>query len=524
MNTFERLDLIIDKGTFVPYEDDIDSGRVYVDEAYQAKIERHRARYGLKEAVLTGRADICGHYVAIGIMDARFLRASMGYYVGEKITRLFEHATKERLSVILFCASGGARVQEGIISLLQMQKTSQACARHGKEGLLYISVLTNPTFGGVTASFATLADIVVAEENAMIGFAGQRVIEQTTGEKLPEGFQTAHFQKEQGLVDEVVSDKDMKEYIARLLTAFDSTRGKKSGEPVGGALNNSNEDTIKEAIQENPQKAITRTKADDAKEAWKNVRLARKITRPTTLEYINILFDDFTLLHGDRISGDDTAVVGGIGFFYGRPVMAIGQQKGKKDIKEAIYRNWGMVSPAGHHKAMRLMRLAEKFRIPLVFFVDTMGAACGKEAEEMGQADTIARMLAVASELKTLTLSIVVGEAGSGGALAFSVANEVWMLEHSVYSVITPEGYASIVWKDIEKKSEAADAMKMCASQLYDNEVIDRIIPEPEPVTADNLPKICKQLSKELENFFDKYSNKSIEEIVERRYERFRRF
>ncbi len=507
MNTFERLDLIIDKGTFIPYEDDIDSGRVYVDEAYQAKIDRHRARYGLEEAVLTGRADICGHNVAIGIMDARFLRASMGYYVGEKITRLFEHATNERLSVILFCASGGARVQEGIVSLLQMQKTSQACTRHGKEGLLYISVLTNPTYGGVTASFATLGDIVIAEENAMIGFAGQRVIEQTTGEKLPEGFQTAQFQKDEGLVDEVVSDKDMKEYLARLLTAFDGSNG----------------NTIKDILGDTQEAAI-RWEADATIEAWENVRLARKITRPTTLEYINLLFDDFTLFHGDRFSGDDTAVVGGIGFFNGRPVMAIGQQKGKKDIDEAVYRNWGMVSPSGHHKAMRLMKLAEKFQIPVVFFVDTMGAACGKEAEEMGQAETIARMLAVASELRTLTLSIVVGEAGSGGALAFSVANEVWMLEHSVYSVITPEGYASIVWKDIEKKSEAADAMKMCASQLYDSEVIDRIIPEPEPVTAENLSKICLQLSKELENFFDRYSNKSIEEIVERRYERFRRF
>ncbi len=509
MNTFERLEAITDKGTFVPYEDEIDVGRVYVDEAYQAKIERHRQRYGLNEAVLTGKAEISGHGIALGIMDARFLRASMGYFVGEKITRLFEHATKERLPVVLFCASGGARVQEGIISLLQMQKTSQACVRHGKEGLLYISVLTNPTFGGVTASFATLADIVIAEENALIGFAGQRVIKQTTGETLPEGFQTAQFQKEQGLVDEVVGNEKMRGYLANLLDVFTGTNSAYVHE-----LPSANHVSEKAADEEQ----VT------SHEAWKNVKLARKITRPTALEYINRLFDDFTELHGDRISGDDTAVVGGVGFFRGRPVVAIGQQKGKKDVQEALYRNWGMVSPSGHHKAMRFMKLAEKFGIPVGYFVDTMGAACGKSAEEMGQADAIAKMLGMASELKTLALSIIVGEAGSGGALAFAVANEVWMLEHSVFSVITPEGYASIVWKDIERKSEAAETMGMCASQLYDNKVIDRIIPELEPVTADNLDLVCQQLSADLEIFFDKYSSMTKEEIVENRYERYRRF
>ncbi|MBE5827072.1 MAG: acetyl-CoA carboxylase carboxyl transferase subunit beta [Butyrivibrio sp.] len=512
MNTYERLNSITDKDSFAAYEDDIDTGRVVVDDEYRAKIERHRKRYELYEAVLTGRAAIGGHNVAIGIMDARFLRASMGYYVGEKITRLFEHATKEKLPVVLFCASGGARVQEGIASLLQMQKTSQACVRHGQEGLLYISVLTNPTFGGVTASFATLADIIIAEEGALIGFAGKRVIEQTTGETLPEGFQTARFHKEHGFVDEVVSNLRMRDYLTNLLDVFGKAgRRNIAQKPLTGAgyhLTDPSEDPEAYAFSE----------------AWKNVKLARKITRPTALEYMCKLFTDFTQLHGDRVSGDDPAVVGGIGFFKGRPVISIGQQKGKQDIQEAIRRNWGMASPSGHHKAIRLMKLAEKFGIPVVLFVDTMGAACGRGAEEMGQADIIAKMLGCASELKTLTLSIIVGEAGSGGALAFAIANEVWMLEHSVYSVITPEGYASIVWKDSEKKKEAADAMGMCASSLYEKKVIDRIIPEPEPVTADNLDEICKQMSAELEDFFARYDSMTGEEIAECRYERYRRF
>ena len=510
MNTFERLHSITDADTFAPYDDDIDVSRAAADGEYKAKIERNRERTGLYEAVLTGRADISGHNVAIGIMDARFLRASMGYYVGEKITRLFEHATEERLPVVIFCASGGARVQEGITSLLQMQKTAQACTRHAQEGLLYISVLTDPTYGGVTASFATLADIIIAEENALIGFAGQRVIRQTTGETLPEGFQTAQFHKEHGFVDEVVSGKDMRAYLSVLLNAFDGNMAADD----------------KRERSSGHDRAVLAADAETAtvSEAWKNVKLARKMSRPTALEYMNGLFDSFTELHGDRISGDDPAIVGGIGFFRGKPVMSIGNQKGKKDVQDAIRRNWGMASPSGHHKVMRLMKLAEKFSVPVVFFVDTMGAACGKDAEEMGQADIISETLGTASWLKTLTLSIIVGEAGSGGALALAIANEVWMLEHSVYSVITPEGYASIVWKDSERKKEAADAMGMCASSLYENRVIDRIIPEPEPLTTEDLEEVCSRLSEELVDFFARYGQMSAEEMVEKRYERYRRF
>ena len=534
MNAFERLDSIADKDTFVPYEDDIDDGRLIADDEYRAKIQRNRDRYGLYEAVLTGTADINGHRTAIGVMDARFLRASMGYYVGEKITRLFERATKDRLAVIIFCASGGARVQEGITSLLQMQKTSQACAGHAREGLLYISVLTDPTYGGVMASFATLADIIIAEENAHIGFTGERVIRQTTGETLPEGFQTAQFHKEHGFADEVVSEDNMKAYLSVILEAFD---GKATSAAVDKAPEGDKKPETDKASEtdEKPEadkvpetdKALETDKAsetDSPRGSWDNVKLARKITRPTALEYMNELFDRFTELHGDRISGDDPAVVGGIGFFRGRPVMTIGNQKGKKNVQEAIRRNWGMASPSGLHKAVRLMKLAEKFSLPVVFFVDTMGAACGKNAEEMGQAGVISETLAAASWLKTLTLSVIVGEAGSGGALVFAIANEVWMLEHAVYSVITPEGYASIIWKDSERKKEAADAMGMCASSLYGQQVADRIIPESEPVTAESLGEICSRLSVELEDFFAGYSHMTAGEIVEERYERYRRF
>ena len=555
MNIFERINSIADVGTFNEYEDDIDIGRTYINEDYQAKIERHRNKYGINEAVITGKARVCGHDVAIGIMDARFLRASMGYYVGEKITRLFERAGNEDLPVIMFCASGGARMQEGIISLMQMQKTSQACVRHGMKGLLYISVLTNPTMGGVTASFATLADIIIAEENALIGFTGKRVISQTTGEVLPEGFQTADFQKEHGLVDEVVAESDMKEYLGKILDIatckgkaaricvnpndkclnIDATMSQHQNSVIDNKLKESRykiDDIVSndngKCNRENKKDSIVNCKDNQNKKikesAWDNVRLARKFSRPTALDYIDELFDGFVELHGDRICADDHAAVAGLATFNGRPVVVIGQQKGKPGIEEALYRNWGMVSPSGHRKVIRILKMAEKFKFPVVMFVDTMGAACGKNAEEMGQANAISNILAIASELKTATLSIIIGEAGSGGALSFSVANEVWMLEHSVFSVITPEGYASIVWKDSERKSEAAEIMGMCADSLLEQNVIDRIISESEPVTKENLKEICYEISKNMDDFFDKYCAMSREEIVERRYERYRKF
>ena len=524
MNIFERINAIADYGSFMEYKDDIDVSRAYINEDYQSKIERHRKKYGIDEAVITGSALIFGHKAAIGIMDARFLRASMGYYVGEKITRLFERAANEELPVIMFCASGGARMQEGIMSLMQMQKTSQACMRHSQRGLLYISVLTNPTMGGVTASFATLADIIIAEENALIGFTGQRVISQTTGEVLPEGFQTAAFLKEHGFADEVVAESDMKEYLGKLLHNFSG----KSADEI--TYKNKYENTCESKYVKTDESACQSNNRGSSmgkawkESAWENVRLARKVTRPTALDYIEELFDGFVELHGDRICGDDHAVVSGIATYKGQPVVVLGQQKGKPGIEEALYRNWGMVSPSGHRKVIRILKMAEKFKFPVVMFVDTMGAACGKNAEEMGQANAISNILAIASELKTATLSIIIGEAGSGGALSFSVANEVWMLEHSVFSVITPEGYASIVWKDSERKSEAAEIMGMCADSLLEQNVIDRIISESEPATKENLKEICYEISKNMDDFFDKYCAMSREEIVERRYERYRKF
>lgn len=254
---------------------------------------------------------------------------------------------------------------------------------------------------------------------------------------------------------------------------------------------------------------------------WDKVKLARHINRPTSSDYISKIFDSFIELHGDRYYGDDNAVVAGIAKFNNQNITVIGQQKGK-NLKENKKRNYGMPRPEGYRKALRLMKQANKFKRPIILLVDTPGAFCGIEAEERGQGEAIARNLYEMSDLQVPILSIVIGEGGSGGALAFGVSNEVWMLENSIYSVISPEGFASIIWKDGKKAPEAAGLLKLTAHDLLELNIIDKIIEEPEELTLDSMDDLITIIKSEIEQFLERYTSKTENEIVASRYERFR--
>ncbi len=287
-----------------------------------------REKSHLNEAIVTGKAMIEGNPAVIGVCDARFIMSSMGHVEGEKITQAVEQATKEKLPVILFACSGGARMQEGIVSLMQMAKTSAALKRHHEAGQLFISVLTDPTTGGVTASFAMLGDIIIAEPHALIGFAGPRVIEQTIGQKLPEGFQRAEFLLEHGFVDMILERKDQKRVIGQILYMH-RKHGMTAVEP--GMLRQESEPEAQKTHAAGSESFGHRSKAGEhhEKTAWDTVLLSRKADRPTALDYINAVFDEFIEFHGDRYFKDDGAIVGGIATFRGMPVTVIGQQKGK---------------------------------------------------------------------------------------------------------------------------------------------------------------------------------------------------
>lgn len=513
VKTGNRLKMVLDPQSFEEWFAEEHGTNPLDFPGYVDKLTAVREKTGLKEAVTIGKGKIYGEDAVIGVCDARFMMGSMGHAVGEKIAGAVERATEEKLPVILFCCSGGARMQEGIVSLMQMAKTAAALKKHSDAGLLYISVLTDPTTGGVTASFAMLGDIILAEPGALIGFAGARVIEQTIGQKLPEGFQRAEFLVEKGIIDGVVERQELKETVWKLLNIHQDAL---QYIHYGDTQNVENLPEIRNSCG--------KAAGCDKKEltAWERVEISRSKERPTTLSYVQQVFDDFLELHGDRAFRDDGAVIGGIAMFGGQPVTVIGQQKGK-NVKENIYRNFGMASPEGYRKALRLMKQAEKFGRPVVTFVDTPGAACGIEAEERGQGEAIARNLLEMSGIQTPMVSILIGEGGSGGALGLAVTDEVWMMENATYSILSPEGFASILWKDGKRAKEASEVMKITAKDLKKLQIIEKVIREPEPANEENLPEIAEEIREDLDGFLRKSCQKTREQIVEERYERFRR-
>ena len=504
-HAYKRIEALADKDSFKEWRVTRSFSNPLRDEKYEKDIKDLKKKHRLNEAVVTGEIKINGISTAVGVMDTRFMMASMGQIVGEQITCLFERAIQRRWPVILFCCSGGARMQEGIISLMQMEKTAAAVKRHSDQGLLYISVLTNPTMGGVSASFAMIADIVLAEKGANIGFAGPRVIEQNTGVKLPKDFQTADFQLSHGFVDDIILRTEMKESLGKLLRLHKSR-------------------PMRQIRSKNINQSFYKTGNELNLSPWQKVKIARSKDRPTSMDYIERIFEDYLEFHGDRTLGDDHAIVGGIASLNGFVVTVIGQQKGKKSLDEAIYRNGGMASPSGYRKSLRLMKQAEKFNRPIICFVDTIGAACGKEAEEQGQGAIIGQLLEDMSAIRVPILSIIIGEGGSGGALALGGGNEVWILENAVYSVLTPEGYASILWKDNARAEEAAGRMKLTAEDLYELGVVEKIIKEPRNLSTDNMGEICRQLKEAILLFIKTYSKKSKNTIAHERYKRFRKF
>ncbi len=513
IGTRTRIRMVADQGTFQEWFTDLETENPLEYPGYEEKIANLQEKTKLHEAVTVGKCMVNGLETVLGVCDARFLMGSMGYVVGEKITRAFERATEEKLPVVLFTSSGGARMQEGIVSLMQMAKTSAAIRKHSEAGLFYLPVLTDPTTGGVTASFAMLGDVILAEPGALIGFAGPRVIAQTIGQKLPEGFQRAEFLVEKGIIDGVVERQELKETVWKLLNIHQDAL---QYIHYGDTQNVENLPEIRNSRG--------KTAECDKKEltAWERVEISRSKERPTTLSYVQQVFDDFLELHGDRAFRDDGAVIGGIAMFGGQPVTVIGQQKGK-NVKENIYRNFGMASPEGYRKALRLMKQAEKFGRPVVTFVDTPGAACGIEAEERGQGEAIARNLLEMSGIQTPMVSILIGEGGSGGALGLAVTDEVWMMENATYSILSPEGFASILWKDGKRAKEASEVMKITAKDLKKLQIIEKVIREPEPANEENLPEIAEEIREDLDGFLRKSCQKTREQIVEERYERFRR-
>jgi acetyl-CoA carboxylase carboxyl transferase subunit beta len=504
----QRIEQLLDSGSFVSF------GQVRVTEdplsfvdslPYPERLARARRSLDVDEAVTCGAATLCGHPVVVAVMDFRFMGGSLGVGVGERIARAAHAALRSRVPLLLVTASGGARMQEGAFSLMQMAKTSQALAELDQAGILTLSLVTDPTYGGVAASYATLPDVIFAEPGARVGFAGPRVIRQTIQHDLPEGFQTAEFVLERGFVDAVVPRAALRPALACVLNA--------SQQATDGAGGTAGEGRAGVRLIRDPGELPER-------DPWQVVELARHQRRPTALDYIRQLVDEFQELQGDRVSGDCPAIVGGIGRLDGRSVMIVAHQKGR-DTAERVARNFGMAMPAGYRKAGRLMRLAAKLGLPVVTLVDTPGAHPGIAAEEQGQAWAIAENIRLMSGLPVPIVSAIIGEGGSGGALALAVADRVLAFSGSIYSVISPEGCAAILWKDRAEAPRAATALRLDARDLLREGIIDAVVPEPvggahaDPITTGEL------LRGALTQTLDDLARTPPKELVARRRERF---
>lgn len=459
MSSRARIATLADPGSFREFCSNLVSTdplnftdtRPYQDRLRQAQLET-----GVDEAVTTGFCTIKSTPAVLIIFDFEFLAGTMGSVVGEKIAYAFEEAARRRVPVVSVAASGGARMQEGMLSLMQMAKVASAVSSHDRKRLAFISVLTDPTFGGVTASFASLGDVILAETGAQIGFVGPRVIEQITGIAPPKDSHHAETLLRAGLIDLVVNRRELPGVIGWLVSAL---RQKKA----------------KWRVSEPLPEASTRSEHS----AWEQVGLARHASRPTSRCYIGHLTEHFLELHGDRWGGDDPAVVGGLAELNGQTIMIIGQERGGTPEEKTASHD-GMAYAEGYRKSLRLMHLAAKFRIPVVTFIDCPGAQASCESEHRGIAHALARNLAGMANLPTPIISVVIGEGGSGGALALGVADRVLMLEHSIYSVISPEGAAAILFRDAKRAEEISEALKITAYHLKDLGVIDTVVPEPE--------------------------------------------
>jgi acyl-CoA carboxylase subunit beta len=549
-----RIGHVLDSGTWSERDAGLQSVDAlgFVDQKpYPDRLAAAQLATGMRDAAVWGTGSVGGHEIALCVMDFGFMGGSMGAVVGEKVTRAAEHALAARVPLVVVSASGGARMQEGTLALMQLAKTLAALERLRAAGVPYVSVLSDPTTGGVFASFAAVGDVNVAEPDALIGFAGARVTAGTIAAELPPGFQRSEFLFSHGFIDRVVARSELHDELASLLRLLPAKGTVEEPEPieevpafrpfsflttladrVGELTNGDGTDADVEPESPAPPVTVPAVAPDGAvavappdaaakDDVWARVQLARSLRRPRTLEFMEAMADEFVELHGDRLFGDDAAVVAGLARIDGRRVVVIGQQKGA-DTDENIRRNFGMPHPEGYRKAMRIMELAERAGLPIVTFVDVPGAHPGPESEERGIAEAIARSIGLMSRLRTPIVTIITGEGGSGGALAIAVGDVVIALENAVYSVISPEGCASILWRTSDEAATAAAAMRMSAADQHALGVVDIVVPEPgdgahaEPeATADRLRAIILDR-------LDALAAMPVDTLVEQRYRRYR--
>ena len=464
---------------------------------YRQRLFQDQRRTGMTEAVVSGTCAIGGTPVVLIVLDFGFMGGSMGSVVGEKVALALEHGRKRRLPVVAVVTSGGARFQEGVLSLMQMAKTSIAVNRLYERGLPFLAVLANPATGQVYASFANLADIMLAEPGAIVGFASMRVLKETDGAPLPSGAHTAESHLSHGLLDGVVDRERLKDLLAVILDLL-------------GPSYRLTAKRRRQGLQAEAERGP----------AWESVQLARHASRPTSLDYINRIFANFLELHGDRSYGDDPAVVCGIGHLGGQTVIVVGQERGRGGETED--RRDGRPTPEGFRKVQRVLGLAAKFELPVITLIDTPRAHTSLDAEERGLGNAIATTMAQIASLEVPSISVVIGEGGSEGALSIGVADRVLMMENAIYTIISPEDAASILYEDVSRADEVAESLKLTSADCLEMGIVDRVIQEPPGAAHNNPDEVARELRRVLLGELAELESMSSRRRRHRRYKKFR--
>lgn len=462
---------------------------------YSQRLEEARKKTGLADAIVTGVCRIDGQNAVLAVLDFNFLGGSMGSVVGEKVAAACELAVRKRFPLVAVTCSGGARMQEGMLALAQMAKTSAAVAKLHSKGMPFVVLFAHPTTGGVYASFGTLGDVLLAEPGALVSFAGPRVAKAMAPGERGEAPRTAEFLLEHGQIDAVVPRPETKARIGELLRLAGS-----------GHLKMLGHGSLPPAAQQ-----ITA--------AWAAVEKARHCDRPTSLDYIHRMASSFVEIHGDRVVGDDPAVVCGVADLDGQATMVVALERGQCEGDE---RRGGRARPEGYRKAQRAMHLAAKWRLPLLTLIDTPGADPGQESEAGGLGGAISHTMALMSELPTPVLAVVIGEGGSGGALALGVADRMLMMENAIFSVIAPEGASAILYRDPRHASEVASALKLTSRDLLELGLADAVVPEPEGGAHLDHDRAALLLRRAVRDELGALVAEPTSRLVRRRYEKWR--
>lgn len=458
---------------------------------YRTRVIDTQRRTGLTEAVLTGSGALFGRDVELAVVDFSFLGGSIGVAAGERLARAFDRSAARRSPIVVVCSTSGTRMQEGILALMQMPRVASAVAGHARFGLPYVAVATDPTTGSAYSGFVNLADIIVSEPNALLGYAALRALQEEAGRELPEHAHTAESHLEHGLIDAIVGRAQLRDWLGLLLDLLMSDYRLSAG---------------RQGHETHPSHTL--------RGAREQLELSRHAQRPTAPQLLKAMTTSFIALHGDRTGSDDPAIVAGFGSLGGEAVAFIGQ-----DRHPALSDGW--IRPAGFRKATRTMRLAAKFQLPLITLIDTAGAHPALESEEAGLGRAMAECLSTMLMLPIPTIAVITGEGNSEAAAAMAAADRVLMLDNAVYEVIRPEDAARML-RDDQASGDVAERLRITSHDCLKLGIVDITVPEPGEGAHTDVAETATLLRRAVFRELTRIQGVKPSKLVNRRLDRYR--